>query len=61
MTATGKFEREDARGIERVLAGIAATHADDVARFARGCILFDELYALAVKETILPGPGERTG
>jgi len=41
-----KFGREDAAGIERVLAGIAAAHADDEARLARGSQLFDELYAL---------------
>src|SRR5438067_7819034 len=46
----GKFEREDARGIERVLAGIAAAHPDDTSRLERGAMLFDELYALAVKE-----------
>lgn len=46
----GKFERDDARGIERVLAGIAAAHADDASRLERGMMLFDELYALAVKE-----------
>jgi hypothetical protein len=45
-----KFERDDARGIERVLAGIAAAHADDLVRLDRGAMLFDELYALALKE-----------
>lgn len=46
----GKFERDDARGIERVLAGIAATNADDAARLERGAALFDDLYALASAE-----------
>jgi hypothetical protein len=41
-----KFEREDAAGIERVIAGIAAMYPDDAARLERGCQLFDELYAL---------------
>jgi hypothetical protein len=41
-----KFAREDAAGIERVLSAIAAAHADDEARLARGSELFDELYAL---------------
>jgi len=41
-----KFDRDDAAGIERVLAGIVAAHPDDATRFERGCQLFDELYAL---------------
>ena len=46
----GKFAREDVRGIERVLAGIAAAHPDDSSRLERGSALFDDLYALAAKE-----------
>jgi hypothetical protein len=46
----GKFERGDARGIERVLAGIAASHADDIARLERGAALFDDLYTLIMAE-----------
>ena len=46
----GKFERDDARGIERVLAGIAAAHPDDASRLERGAALFDDLYALATSE-----------
>jgi hypothetical protein len=41
-----KFAREDAAGIERVLAGIVATYADDAARLERAFQLFDELRAL---------------
>lgn len=42
-----KFGREDAAGIERVLAAIVAAHADDDdARLTRGSQLFDDLYAL---------------
>jgi hypothetical protein len=41
----GKFAREDAPGVERVLAGIARAHPDDTARLERGRQLFDELYA----------------
>jgi hypothetical protein len=41
-----KFARDDALGIERVLAGIAAANKDDAARLERGYQLFDELYAL---------------
>ena len=46
----GKFDREDAAGIERVLAGIAAAHPDDAARLERGGQLFDELYASFTSE-----------
>jgi hypothetical protein len=41
----GKFTRDDAPGVERVLAGIARAHPDDATRLARGRQLFDELYA----------------
>jgi hypothetical protein len=41
-----KFAREEAPGIERVLAGIARANPDDAARLERGRQLFDELYAL---------------
>ena len=46
----GKFDRDDAPGIERVLAGIAAAHADDGSRLERGAALFDDLYVLARTE-----------
>jgi hypothetical protein len=42
----GKFAREDAAGIERVLAGVARAYPDDATRLERGRQLFDELYAL---------------
>ena len=45
-----KFERQEARGIERVLAGIAAAHPDDASRLERGSELFNDLYALAAAE-----------
>lgn len=41
----GKFARDDAPGVERVLAGIARAHPDDAARLERGRQLFDQLYA----------------
>jgi hypothetical protein len=41
-----KFARDDAAGIERVLAGIVAANKDDTARLERGYQLFDELHAL---------------
>ena len=46
----GKFGREDAVGIKRVLAGIASASPDDASRLERGGALFDDLYALAAKE-----------
>ncbi len=39
-----KFERGDAAGIERVLAGIAGANVTDDARLERGAQLFDALY-----------------
>jgi hypothetical protein len=53
----GKFNREDAPGIERVLAGIAAAYPDDGARLERGSQLFDELYALLRREAKTTAPG----
>jgi hypothetical protein len=41
-----KYGREEAPGVGQVVAGIAAAHADDEARLARGSALFDDLYAL---------------
>jgi len=41
-----KYGREEAPGIGQIVAGIAAAHADDEARLARGTALFDDLYAL---------------
>ena len=41
-----KYGREEAPGIGQLVAGIAAAHADDEARLARGAALFDDLYAV---------------
>jgi hypothetical protein len=41
-----KFGRDEAPGIERVLAGVAAANDDDAARLERGSMLFDDLYSL---------------
>jgi hypothetical protein len=46
----GKFARDDAAGIERVLAAIVAMHHDDEARLERGYQLFDELRSLFATE-----------
>jgi len=39
-----KFGREETRGIERLVAGIAVAHRDDDARLARSAAMFDDLY-----------------
>ena len=41
----GKYARGEAAGIGQLVAGIAAAHADDEERLARGAALFDDLYA----------------
>jgi hypothetical protein len=41
----GKYGREEAAGVGQLVAGIAAAHADDEARLARGTALFEDLYA----------------
>lgn len=41
-----KFARDDASGIERVLAGIASSSTDDSVRLERASPIFDDLYAL---------------
>ncbi|MEP7347561.1 MAG: chromate resistance protein ChrB domain-containing protein, partial [Gemmatimonadaceae bacterium] len=52
----GKFGRDDAPGIERVISGIAAAHPDDVARLERARQLFDELYLLFSAEASARAP-----
>jgi hypothetical protein len=39
-----KFERTEAAGIDRLVAGIAMAHKDDGARLERGAAVFDDLY-----------------
>jgi hypothetical protein len=39
-----KFERPEAAGIDRLVAGIAMAHKDDGARLERGTAVFDDLY-----------------
>ncbi len=41
----GKYGREETRGIEHLVAGIAWSHPDDAARVAHGGAVFDALYA----------------
>jgi hypothetical protein len=41
----GKFQREEAPGLRRMIAGIVAAHRDDDARRERGAALFDDLHA----------------
>ncbi len=40
-----KYGREEAAGVGQLVAGIAAAHAGDEERLARGAALFDDLYA----------------
>lgn len=40
----GKFGRVETAGIQQLLAGLLAAHADDEARITRGFALFEELY-----------------
>ncbi len=40
-----KYGRAEASGIGQLVAGIAAAHADDEERLARGTALFEDLYA----------------
>ncbi len=40
----GKFFREEATGLERLLAGIVVAHAADEVRVARSAAVFDDLY-----------------
>lgn len=39
-----KFERNEAAGIDRLVAGIAMAHKDDGERLERGAAVFDDLY-----------------
>ncbi len=41
-----KYGREEAPGIGQLVAGIAAAHASDEERLARGSALFEDLYSL---------------
>ena len=41
-----RYAREEAPGMARVVAGIAAAHADDEVRLERGAALFEDLYTL---------------
>jgi hypothetical protein len=50
----GKFERIEAPGIERILAGIAGAYADDATRVERARQIFNELYALHESEAAPP-------
>jgi hypothetical protein len=40
----GKFKRQEALGIERVIGGIAMSHKDDETRLSRGAAVFNDLY-----------------
>lgn len=40
----GKFSREDALGMDRLIAGICMAHREDETRLARGAAVFEDLY-----------------
>ncbi|MFQ6023702.1 MAG: chromate resistance protein ChrB domain-containing protein [Acidiferrobacterales bacterium] len=40
----GKFEREEAAGVARLITGLAMANKDDDARLSRGSVVFDDLY-----------------
>lgn len=40
-----RYDCPEAVGVDRLITGIAATHADDEDRLSRGSALFDDLYA----------------
>lgn len=41
----GKFQREEAPGLARVIAGVVARHSTDESRIGPGAAVFDDLYA----------------
>lgn len=41
----GKFRREEAAGVARVIAGVVARHPRDEPRIGPGAVVFDDLYA----------------
>jgi len=46
----GKFFREDAMGLERLLAGIVVAHSTDEVRIARSAAVFNDLYAFFCRQ-----------
>jgi hypothetical protein len=40
-----KFDRPETPGLQMILDGITAAHADDETRLARGSAMLDDLYA----------------
>jgi len=52
-----KFGREEAAGVEHLIAGIAWQHGDDAERLAHGAAIFDALYAYFVRRK---GAGKRS-
>jgi hypothetical protein len=45
-----KFDRQEAAGIDCVITGICRAYKDDESRLARGCSLFDDLYASLMRK-----------
>ncbi|HKQ57222.1 MAG TPA: chromate resistance protein ChrB domain-containing protein [Candidatus Eisenbacteria bacterium] len=52
----GKFAFPEAAGIERLIAGIVAAHADDGARLERGAALLDDLHRSFAPRPALSAP-----
>lgn len=46
-----KYDREETRGVEHLIAGLAWTHTDDTSRVTHGATLFDALYAYTQRRT----------
>jgi hypothetical protein len=44
-----KFGREETKGFEHLIAGLAWTNADDDARLQRGMVVFEALYGYFIR------------
>lgn len=53
----GKFAREEAPGIGRMVAGIVLSASDDALRLERGRAMFDDLYAALAQSIAVPKRG----
>ena len=51
-----RFDRDETRGVDHLIAGLAWLHADDESRAAAGAVLFDALYSYFTRRK----PGRKT-